>query len=139
MSELMDIVRDAADAAAKRLDDMYRISVLRIERGALKKLLDSQYRELGTAVYGMCRRNEEDGEQIATMAVQIDGTRRRIAALDKRIDDIMGMVRCPDCGSTVKMKTMYCSVCGKRLASTEEEIYENENEMNIPQEDQYNG
>ena len=135
MSELLEMVREAADNAAKRLDDMYRVSVLRIQRGALKKLLDSQYRELGTAVYGMCRRNEEDAEQISIMTVQIDGTRRRIAALDKRIDDVLGMVRCPDCGSSVKMKTMYCPVCGKRLAATEEEIYENENEMNIPQED----
>ena len=134
MSELLDIVRDAADTTAKKLDDMYRVSVLRIQRTALKKLLDSQYRELGTAVYGMCRKGEEDAQQIESMAVQIDGTRRRIAALDKRIDDVMGMVRCPDCGSSVKMKTVYCSVCGKRLAATEEEIYENENEMNIPQE-----
>lgn len=136
MSELMDMVRDAADAAAKRLDDAYRVAKLRVQRAALKKLLDSQYRELGTAVYGMCRRGEEDPQQIDSMAVQIDGTRRRIAALDRRIDDIMGMVRCPDCGSSVKMKTVYCSACGKRLAATEEEIYENENEMNIPQEDQ---
>ena len=135
MSELMDIVRDAADSAAKKLDDMYRASVLRIQRTALKKLLDSQYRELGTAVYGMCRKGEEDAEQIAAMTVQIDGTRKRIAALDKRIDDIMGIVSCPDCGSSIKMKTVYCSACGKRLAATEEEIYENENEMNIPQED----
>lgn len=134
MSELMDIVRDVADTTAKKLDDMYRVSVLRIQRTALKKLLDSQYRELGTAVYGMCRKGEEDADQIAAMTVQIDGTRRRIAVLDSRIDDVMGMVRCPDCGSSVKMKTVYCSVCGKRLAATEEEIYENENEMNIPQE-----
>ena len=135
MSELMDIVREAADAAAKRLDDMYRVSVLRIQRTALKKLLDSQYRELGTAVYGMCRKGEEDAEQITAMTVQIDGTRRRIAALDRRMDDVLGMVRCPDCGSSVKMKTVYCSACGKRLAAPEEEIYENENEMNLPQED----
>ena len=135
MSELLDIVRDAADAAAKRLDDVYRVSKLRVQRIALKKLLDSQYRELGTAVYGMCRKGEEDAEQITAMTVQIDGTRRRISALDKRIDDVLGMVRCPDCGTSVKMKTVYCPACGKRLAATEEEIYENENEMNIPQED----
>ena len=136
MSELMDMIRDAADTTAKKLDDMYKVSVLRIQRTALKKLLDSQYRELGYAVYGMCRKGEEDADQIASMTVQIDGTRRRIAAIDKRIDDVLGMVQCPDCGSSVKMKTVYCSACGKRLAATEEEIYENENEMNIPQEDQ---
>ena len=135
MSELTDMIKELSDTTAKKLDDMYRISVLRIQRTALKKLLDSQYRELGTAVYGMCRKGEEDPRQIETMTVQIDGTRRRIAALSDRIDEIMGMVRCPDCGSSVKMKTVYCSACGKRLAATEEEIYENENEMNIPQQD----
>ena len=121
MSEILEMVREAADNAAKRLDDMYKVSVLRVQRGALKKLLESQYRELGVAVYGMCRRKEEeeDNQQIAAMTVQIDGTRRRIAALDKRIDDVLGMVRCPDCGSSVKMKTLYCSACGKRLAATE--------------------
>lgn len=136
MSELMDMMRDVADTTAKKLDDMYRVAKLRLSRAALKKLLDSQYRELGTAVYGMCRRGEEDAEQIAALTVQIDGTRKRIAALDRRIDDVMGMVRCPDCGSSVKMKTVYCSACGKRLAAVEEEVYENENEMNIPQEEE---
>ena len=134
MSEITDMIKELTDSTAKKLDEMYRVSVLRIQRSALKKLLDSQYRELGTAVYGMCRKGEEDAQQIAAMTVQIDGTRRRIIALDRRIDDVMGMVRCPDCGCTVKMKTVYCSACGKRLAATEEEIYENENEMNIPQE-----
>ena len=134
MSEILDMVRDAADTAAKRLDDMYKVSVLRIQRTALKKLLDSQYRELGVVAYGMCRKGEEDADQIAAMTVQIDGTRKRIAVIHNRIDDIMGVVRCPDCGSSVKMKTVYCSACGKRLAATEEEIYENENEMNSPQE-----
>lgn len=135
MSELLDIVRDAADMTAKKLDDAYRAAKLRLSRAALKRLLDSQYRELGIVVYGMCRKDQEDAQQIAALTVQIDGTRSRIAALDRRIDDIMGVVRCPDCGSGVKMKTAYCSACGKRLAGTEEEIYENENEMNIPQED----
>ena len=139
MSELLDIAKELTDNAAAKLDNLYRVAKLRLSQAALRKLLDSQYRELGAAVYGMCRKNDEDAEQLAAMTVQIDGTRRRIAALAKRIDDIMGMVRCPDCGSSVKMKTVYCSDCGKRLAETEEEIYENENEMNIPQEDQTNG
>ena len=135
MSEITDLVKELTDSAVKKADEIYRVSKLRLSQAAMKKLLESQYRELGTAVYGMCRKGEEDVEQIAAITVQIDVTRRRIAALDKRIDDIMGMVRCPDCGSSIKMKTVYCSACGKRLAETEEEIYENENEMNIPQED----
>lgn len=134
MSELLDIVRDTADSAAKRLDDIYRVSKLRLSRAALKKLLNDQYRELGTAVYGMYRKGEEDTDIISIMTSHIDFLRSRIAAIDKRIDDILGMVQCPECGSSVKMKTSYCPACGKRLAATEEEIYENENEMNIPQE-----
>lgn len=134
MSELLDIVRDTADAAAKRLDDIYRVSKLRLSRAALKKLLNDQYRELGTAVYGMYRKGEEDVDIISIMTSHIDFVRSRIAAIDKRIDDVLGMVQCPECGSSVKMKTAYCPACGKRLAATEEEIYENENEMNIPQE-----
>ena len=134
MSELLDTVKEMTDSASKKLDDIYRVSKLRLSRAALKKLLGDQYRELGTAVYGMYRRGEEDADTIAIMASHIDYVRSRIAAIDKHIDDIMGMVKCPECGSSVKMKTAYCSVCGKRLAATEEEIYENENEMNIPQE-----
>lgn len=64
------------------------------------------------------------------MTVQIDGTRKRIAALEKRIEYIMGLVRCPDCGNTVKMRNAYCSACGKRLAAEEEKgIEENENQI----------
>ena len=42
----------------------------------------------------------------------------------------MGLVRCPDCGNTVKMRNAYCSACGKRLAAEEEKgIEENENQI----------
>lgn len=85
----------------------------------------------------MCKSKEsaskEESEKIANLTVQIDGTRKRIAVLERRIEYIMGLVRCPNCGNTVKMRNAYCSSCGRRLAEEEEDIFVNENEMNLPE------
>lgn len=135
MSDLIATLRDITENASKKIDKAYRASVLKLSVTALQKMLTIQYRDLGAAVYKMCKSknapDKEESEKIAHLTVQIDGTRNRIAALEKRIEYIMELVRCPSCGSTVKMKNAYCSACGKKLAEEEEGIFENENEMNI--------
>lgn len=132
MTEILGTIRELTEAAIKKADENYRSVTLRLSHAALKKLLDGQYKELGKAVYTMCKGGEEDVEEIAAMTVQIDRTRKRLAVIERRIDDISGVVRCPGCGKSLKMKYAYCAHCGKRLASDVEEVHENENEMNIP-------
>ncbi|MCM1055820.1 MAG: hypothetical protein NC394_09910 [Bacteroides sp.] len=139
MTDFFTALKEIAVSAAKKADTGYRASTLKVSVIALNKMLASQYRELGAAVYKMCKSEETAGreasERIAEMTVQIDGTRKRIAVLERRIEYIMGLVRCPDCGNTVKMKNAYCSACGRRLAAEEEGVYENENQMSIPREE----
>lgn len=137
MTDLLDTIRDFAVSAAKKADKSYKASSLRLSVAALRKMLARQYRELGAAVYKICKEEtagKEAGEEIAAMTVQIDGTRKRIAALERRIEDIMELIRCPDCGNTVKIKNAYCSACGRKLTAEEEDVFENENQMSIPQE-----
>lgn len=134
MSEIITAIKEFTETAAKKADTAYRASMLKLSAAALAKMLEIQYRELGLAVYKMCKSEDSAGneecEEIAAMTVQIDGTRKRIAALEKRIEYIMGLVRCPGCGNTVKMRNAYCSSCGKRLAAEEEKgIEENENQI----------
>lgn len=131
MTELLGAIKELTESAARKADENYRVAMLKISIATLKKLLAGQYRELGAAVYGMCKNGEGDSKEIAAMTVQIDGTKKRIAAAERRIDDILGLIKCPRCGNTVKMKYAYCSRCGKKLASEVEGVFENENEMNI--------
>lgn len=132
MTEILGTIKELTETAIKKADENYRAITLRLSHAALKKLLDGQYKELGKAVYAMCKGDEEDVEEIAAMTVQIDRTRKRLAVIERRIDDISGVVRCPGCGKSLKMKYAYCAHCGKRLAAEVEEVHENENEMNIP-------
>lgn len=132
MTEILGTIKELTETAIKKADENYRAITLKLSHAALKKLLDGQYKELGKAVYAMCKGDEEDVEEIAAMTVQIDRTRKRLAVIERRIDDISGVVRCPGCGKSLKMKYAYCAHCGKRLAAEVEEVHENENEMNIP-------
>ncbi len=134
MSDIIASIKEFTEAAAKKADTAYRASMLKLSAAALAKMLEIQYRELGSAVYRMCKSEDsaekEECEEIAALTVQIDGTRKRIASLEKRIEYIMGLVRCPGCGNTVKMRNAYCSACGRRLAAEEEKtVEENENQI----------
>lgn len=133
-TSFLEAIKELTEAAMKKADENYRVITLRLSHAALQKLLDKQYVELGRAVYIMCRGEKEDAEEIAAMTVQIDRTKKRLAALERRIDDITGVVRCPACGKNLKMKYAYCAHCGKKLAAEVEQVHENENEMNIPEE-----
>lgn len=142
MAEFFETIRDTTVNAVKRADESYRAAKLKVSVIALQKVLAEQYRELGAVVYKICKSEDvakkEASEQIALMTLRIEGTRKRIAVLERRIEDLLGLVHCPDCGNTVKMKNAYCSSCGRRLAAEEEDVFENENQMHLPKEKEEN-
>ena len=131
MSDFFETVKDITSVAIKKADTTCKAARLMLSKSALSRLLAGQYIELGKTVYNMCKSGNEDSQEIVSIVLKIDGTRIRIAALDRRIDDVLGLVKCPKCGAVLKMKNAYCSVCGKKLAAEQEDIEENENEMNI--------
>lgn len=139
MYELFDTVKEIAESAAEKANTAYRAALLKLSVMTLNSMLSEHYRDLGAAIYKMCgtscteQRKKELSEEIAALTVQIYVSRKRIARLQRRIEEIMGLIRCPDCGNAVKIKNAYCSFCGRRLtAADEESVEENENEMNIP-------
>ncbi len=115
--------------AVKKANQSSRCIKLQISKAALRKLLEVQYREMGMLVYEMCRRDINAAEDIASLAAQIDFTKKRISAIDRRMQEVMELIRCPRCGSVVKIKNAFCSHCGCKLAAEEEQMEENENEM----------
>ena len=134
MNDILETVKEITAAAVKKADQTCKVTKLKISKAALDKLLKAQYIELGKAVYDMCKSGEEDSQAVAAMTVQIDGTRRRIGALDRRIAQISELVKCPQCGTVMKIQNTYCPHCGNRLAEEEELVTENENEMIVSKE-----
>lgn len=134
MSEIIENVKEFTSAVIKKADVAYRVAKLKINRATLNRLLAEQYIELGKKTYIMTKNKINDSDELVSMTVQIDGTKKRIAVLDRRIESILELVRCPNCNAVVKIKNPYCSHCGMRLMTEQESIEENENEMNIPED-----
>ncbi|MDE6578991.1 MAG: hypothetical protein K2K41_00455, partial [Ruminiclostridium sp.] len=99
MNEILETVKEITAAAVKKADQTCRVTRLKLSKAALDRLLKDQYIELGKTVYDMCKSGEEDSQEIVAMTVQIDGTRRRLNTLDRRIDQISELVKCPGCGT----------------------------------------
>lgn len=125
----MDISRTIKEAADKA-DVAYRAAKLRVNEGRLYRRLNRQYRELGIAVYRLCRLDRGDAEEIAAMTVQIDVTIRRLKTVERRINDLLGLISCPVCGSLNRIKQPRCSNCGTPLAVTDSLAEENETDYN---------
>ena len=116
MSDFFETVKDITSAAMKKADTTCRAARLKLSKSALNKLLAEQYIELGKTVYNMCKSGDEDSQEIVSITVQIDRTRRRIAALDRRIDDILGLVKCPKCGAQIGITFSLQSHIGQQRA-----------------------
>lgn len=127
--ETAEAAKEITLYALKKANQHHRFLRLQFSKAALRRLLSVQYREMGMLVYEMCRRDISAAEEIANMTAQIGATKRRIAAIDRRIQEVMELIRCPQCGSVVKIKNAFCSNCGYKLAAEEEQMVENENEM----------
>ncbi len=129
-SEIAEAVRELADSAVKKADVTCRAARLRVAAGRLYRRLNRQYRELGIAVYRLCRHDVGDAEEIAAKTVQIDETIHRLKTVEQRINEVLGLISCPVCGSLNKIKDPCCTNCGTLLAVTDSETEENETDYN---------
>lgn len=131
-----DTAKDIADYAIKKANQGSKLFRLQISLTALKKLLSVQYRELGMLVYEMRGKGLDAQDEEGSIIAQISYTKRKISAVEHRIQDVLELIRCPKCGNVVKIKNTFCSHCGYKLAAEEEQMEENENEMVYPGEEE---
>lgn len=126
---LGEVAKEIVDYTVKKANQGSKYFRLQISLTALKKLLSVQYRELGMLVYEMHGRSLSAEDETASIIAQITYTKRKIIAVEHRIQEVLELIRCPRCGSVVKIKNAFCSHCGCKLAAEEEQMEENENEM----------
>ena len=85
-----------------------------------RKKMRRLYREIGEMymeLYAGC-----EHEELSALCDEVREHEEAIAALEKDIKRVKGIVICPECGAELGLESRYCNICGSELPIPDEAI-----------------
>ncbi len=113
--ELVSTTKNVASTAGKKTDEAVKVSKLKLKKAQLNSDIKAKYEKLGALVYQMAKADEKDGEAFDAAIADIDTTIEALAAIDKQVDELSGIITCEKCGAKTKDENSYCPKCGTKL------------------------
>lgn len=132
MEEVFDKIKvqanKAKDGAVKltktvidKTNNVVHQTKLKFAISEVKGKVNDIYTEMGKAVYDEYEKTGEITEQLAEKCGKIDALMEEMTELKERLAELKETVRCAECGSYNHMDDVYCSKCGKKLETEEQE------------------
>ena len=110
----------------QKAKDLSEITKLNMAVSESETKINEIYSEIGYKVY--CAYRENPLEEVKEEIGQIRELEEAMEACKLQIQAINAMNSCPRCGAKIKPEMMFCSSCGMKLQSEEQETVEEEQE-----------
>lgn len=107
--------KDAADFAGKKTSELVEMSKLKLSASSVEKRIDSEYLELGKMVYKAAKENTDCTEYVTEKTAAIDALYDEYAQVQRKINELRKVKRCPECSADNASDAVYCSKCGAKL------------------------
>ncbi|MBO4563794.1 MAG: zinc ribbon domain-containing protein [Clostridia bacterium] len=120
--ELGKKISNAGQAAIQKTQDLANIAKLNGSISDEEKRINNSYLEIGklyTSLHG--GDFEADFEPLISAIKDAEG---KIANFKKQIQEIKGLVVCPNCGAEVSVNVAFCSACGTPIPKEPEPVVE---------------
>ena len=106
----------------QKAKDLSEITKLNMAVSESETKINEIYSEIGYKVY--CAYRENPLEEVKEEIGQIRELEEAMEACKLQIQAINAMNSCPRCGAKIKPEMMFCSSCGMKLQSEEQETVE---------------
>lgn len=126
MERIISEIKNAADKVAKKSNELFEVSKVKLNISNIKSEINNNYKLLGKIVYES-QKNEfsEDAEKIEEIITNIDELNEKLFELSEIISSYKNEKVCPKCGKNTDKNTVYCPSCGFKYqnVSVDEEFY----------------
>jgi len=121
--ELTTSLGNGAKVVVGKTKEYSEIATIKAQITAQKTALSKLYKDLGKAYYEAHKEEVMFAEKI----VAINEVMNKIGELDTRLEDILKVERCAECGELISKDSVFCNKCGaKREVSEVEEEFADE-------------
>lgn len=108
-----------ANTTIKKSKDISELTKLSLKQNTADSELINLYEEFGKYQYNVSKNIEN--EEIKDYVALIDAKLKEIADIKIDIEQLKGIIVCPNCGTKNKTEDSFCSNCGTKLPKPEPE------------------
>ena len=108
-------IAQTSQSAAQKAKNMAENVKLNGQITDEEKRINNSFMQIGKAYYESYG-NEPD-QLFAQMIAEINDSRAKIAFYSEQIEQLKGIVRCPNCGGEVPYGAPFCSLCGSPIGA----------------------
>lgn len=113
-------MRKIAVKTGHKAEEIYRLSLLKMNIMNKHAEIQEKYEELGRCLYIMYKNDVDDTPRLQRLIADIDNAYQTAEESRRRIAQIHSLVECRECGAPSKTSANYCAGCGRRLVATDE-------------------
>lgn len=108
-------IKDFANAAGKKTEEVVEISKLKISKAQTNSDLQKAFERLGRVYYEM-RTDEADYSDIVKVSIaEINELKAKLEDIDEKYAQVKQVIRCKKCGGFCARDSLYCARCGTPL------------------------
>lgn len=119
--KLGDTISSKSKQVAQKAKDLAELSKLNGQVNTEEEVIQNAYIAIGKRFFEECKENLE-GEYVADVE-KIKEANRKIDSLKVQINQLKGIIHCPNCGAEIPFNSSFCSSCGQKI-ETLVETYE---------------
>ena len=120
LENVMSVVGSAAHNVVKKSGEVVEYSKIKYAMYGVNSTIRELKEEIGQAVYDSYKTSTPLDEIVKEKCAQIDKLSEQLGEYEDQLDNYKSMVKCPECGQSVKDDSNFCSVCGARIAVDKE-------------------
>lgn len=116
LESVKNAVGSAAQTVAKKSGEVVEFSKIKYAMYDVKGDIRRLKEEIGGAVYDSYKNNAPLDEIVKEKCAKIEELSKQLHEYDEQLDNYKSMVKCPECGKSVKDESKFCPECGAKLA-----------------------
>lgn len=113
--DFMFAVKDVADMAGKKTEEVVGVSKLKLEKCRIEREIRDLYRKIGEATYQSLTNNNSNEEYVKSLCDTVKDRTDYLDELEQMIAQKKDMVVCKTCKSQNDKENIYCKQCGNKL------------------------
>ncbi|MGL4338376.1 MAG: hypothetical protein ACRCST_15945 [Turicibacter sp.] len=113
IDELGNTISKKGRMAVQKTRDISEMSKLNIDIAVEEDTINELYRNIGMKYYQqMCKNPSKEYEDLF---LELEQSQTKIETYSEKITLIKGFRLCPQCGSQINAKAIFCSTCGLNI------------------------
>lgn len=110
---LSKVISETSATAVNKTKELTRIARINAAISDERKTIEAAYTEIGRRYVENLSAEHRDlfGDQLDLIVA----AQERMGALNRELEEVKGLGKCPNCGAPVEAGKAFCSSCGARL------------------------